>query len=174
MKHQKQYIDVDTGEIVMHAPAHPQQENRKHKPAVVDGLFLSELHTAEELLNVMRQYDDYIASGRATTFVDHEHMVDAFAQGCLTQKQTRLLQAIIDCIVGWNHAVCDVSRLQKQCEILDNHFMRELNKMSGYVRILYKKNSTLHVAVNPILAWKGNLRLKNAAVTKWYTRFGGE
>lgn len=161
----KGFVNMETGEFVENVTT-ARKRPPTHKPIRVDGLFLSETHNADVLVYVVSQYDDYVASGKCRTFCDHAQVVNAVAKGNITHKQLMLLQALIERLTAWNHVVCDVNELMAACGLLRNNLSRELN--TPYLRVLSNKNGSLHITISPVLAWKGNMALRGAAIANWY------
>lgn len=165
------YLNLETGEIL--SKKEINKNNNKHSVDLYVGIeskFPSECKTEEQLIQSLSSLDAYLNN---RVVVNVSAILLMVTSGCITVKEATLLSFLCEEVVGWNYYI---GRIKDMNHITSNS--KNLGTMlkgleeRGLIKILHKgfchKDSVV-IQVNPFYTWKGDIKLKDASITNWYS-----
>lgn len=157
--------DDETGEIIDFEPYQKVRSHKKDKYIGLETKWPYEARSVEELKELAQELDSF---HWRELEVNHWALAHSVAQGFMTETDLTIVLALCEKVQNWNVWYGHISDIP--CH--EKNRRKFLNKLSPYALQIRQENmiykGDLHITINPLFVWKGDMMRREGAITKWY------
>lgn len=162
----QEMIDPVTGEVKL-VQQHKDIVHKVDKYVGIETKYPTECLDKKELLLAVRQLDGRIKN---KVMIDAMYILDCVSLGLLTPKESLGLQKMFQYLVVWNYGFCTKQDIISQGITTSKNYSRWQTAMLPYFKleVIHEGLNHYRVIFNPVLIWKGDIRLQLASINNQY------